>query len=270
MSRTELVIGRAVAAVAVSVLATAGAAAAADGFVSLFDGKSTSELTPNTLTEAERAEGWRLLWDGHTTWGWRGLTTNDFPKDRWSMEGGVLSSVKPPPGAREANADIVTDRPFGDFELVAAFRLSPGANSGIKYLVRSDLMADGGQSSVGLEYQIIDDTANPDASLGKGGARATAALYDVYGPAAGKPLKPVGEWNQVRILVRGKHVEHWLNGVKVLEFERGSADFKAHVAEGKHRRWPGYGEWPEGRLLLQHHGGGVSFRDVKVRELKAE
>jgi hypothetical protein len=128
-------------------------------------------------------------------------------------------------------------------------------------------MADGGQSSVGLEYQVIDDAGNPDAREGKG-TRSTAALYDVYAAAATKTLKPVGEWNQARIVARGRHVEHWLNGQKVLEFERGSADFKAHVAQGKHRVWPAYGEWADGLVLLQHHGGGVSYRNVRIRELK--
>ena len=224
-------------------------------------------LTPNTLTDAERGAGWQLLWDGRTTWGWRDLKAKEFPKEHWAIEGGVLSAVKPALGAPPGNGDIVTDRPYGDFELVAEFRLSPGANSGIKYFVRTDVMADGGQSSVGLEYQVIDDVGNPDVAQGKGGVRTTAALYDVYGAAPDKPVKPMGEWNQARIVARGRHVEHWLNGAKVLEFERGSEDFKKHVAEGKHRVWPGYGEWAEGLVLLQHHGGGVSYRNVKIREL---
>ena len=224
---------------------------------------------PNTLTAAERDEGWQLLWDGHTARGWRGLTTKDFPKDRWAMEKGELSAVKTPPGAQEPNTDIVTERPYGDFELVADFRLSPGANSGIKYLVRTDVMADGGHSSVGLEYQVIDDEGTPDVVEGPGGTRSTAGLYDVYGPAADKPVKPMGEWNRARILARGRHVEHWLNGAKVLEFERGSDDFKKHVAAGKHRVWPHYGEWAAGLILLQHHGGGVSYRNVKLRDLTA-
>jgi hypothetical protein len=224
---------------------------------------------PNTLTAADRDEGWQLLWDGHTARGWRGLATKDFPKDRWSMDEGELRARKTPPGANESNADIVTERPYGDFELVADFRLSPGANSGIKYFVRADLMADGGQSSVGLEYQIIDDQGSPDVVEGPGGTRSTAGLYDVYGPAADKPMRPMGEWNRARIVARGRHVEHWLNGARVLEFERGSDDFKKHVASGKHRAWPHYGEWATGLVLLQHHGGGVAFRNVKIRDLTA-
>jgi hypothetical protein len=244
--------------VAACVLA-AGAAVAAD------EGPA-----PNTLTDAERAGGFQLVWDGHTTRGFRGVKTAAIPKGRWSTEGGVLTAVAPPPGTPEENADIVTERSYSSFELDAEFRLAPKANSGIKYFVRTDLMADQGQSTVGLEYQIIDDAGNPDATQGRGGARSLGALYDVYGPAPDKPVKRMGEWNAARIVVRGTHVEHWLNGVKVLQFERGSEDFKAHVAEGKHRIWPGYGEWKEGVLLLQHHGGGVSFRNVKVRELSPQ
>jgi hypothetical protein len=165
-----------------------------------------------------------------------------------------------------AGREDVTDRSYSSFELEAEFRLSPKANSGIKYFVQTDLMADYGLSTVGLEYQIIDDAGHPDAVLGHGGSRSLGRLYDVLGPAADKPVKPFGEWNEARIVVRGRHVEHWLNGVKVLEFERGSPDFRAHVAEGEHRVWPGYGEWREGPLLLQHHGGGVSFRNVKTCE----
>jgi hypothetical protein len=230
--------------------------------------RSATGSAPNTLSEAERTEGWRLLFDGHTTWGWRGLVQKEIPKGLWEVKGGLLTAVAPATGAEQPVGDIVTERPYGSFELVAQFRTTAGANSGIKYLVRSDLMADAGRSSVGLEYQVIDDVGNKDAADGVPGVRATAALYDVYPAAKDKGLKPVGEWNDARIVMRGKQVEHWLNGRKVLEFERGSADFKQHVAQGKHKQWPAYGEWDEGLLLLQHHGGGVSYRNVKLRELK--
>ena len=232
--------------------------------------RAATGLAPNTLSDEERRDGWALLWDGHTTWGWRGLKGKEVAGGLWEAKDGVLTARPPAPGAAEGNADIVSERAYGSFELRAQFRVGPQANSGIKYLVREDLMADGGLSSVGLEYQVIDDLGNKDAAAGRPGVRATAGLYDVYPPAADKPLKPVGEWNEARIVVRGRHVEHWLNGVRVLEFERGSQDFRDHVALGKHRAWPAYGEWNEGLLLLQHHGGGVSYRNVKLRELKAD
>jgi hypothetical protein len=230
--------------------------------------RAATGSAPNTLTDAERAEGWQLLFDGLTTWGWRGLKDEEIAKGLWEVKDGALTAVAPVPGAEHPVADIVTERKYGGFELRAQFRTTAGANSGIKYLVRDDVMADGGLSSVGLEYQVIDDVGNKDASEGVAGVRATAALYDVYPAAADKGLKPVGEWNDARILLKGAHVEHWLNGRKLLEFERGSGDFKAHVAQGKHKVWPAYGEWDEGLLLLQHHGGGVSFRNVKIKESK--
>jgi hypothetical protein len=231
--------------------------------------RALTGLDPNTLTDLDRSAGFELLFDGHTTWGWRGLKQEKIADDRWRVADGVLSAVKPPPGEPERNDDIITERDYSDFELRAEFRLSPGANSGIKYFLRTDVMADAGQSSVGLEYQLIDDAANPDARLGQGD-RTLASLYDVLGASAAKPTRPMGEWNEARIVARGKRVEHWLNGAMVLEFERGSEDFKKHVAESKHRVWPSYGEQPQGRILLQHHGGGVSFRNVRIRELKPE
>jgi hypothetical protein len=232
--------------------------------------RAVTGLAPNTLTDLERSQGFELLFDGHGTWGWRGLKQETITDDRWRVADGVLAAVKPPPGEPERNDDIVTERAYSSFELRAEFRLSPGANSGIKYLVRTDVMADAGQSSVGLEYQIIDDASHPDARLGHAGDHTLAALYDVLPPPADKPTRPMGEWNEARIVARGKRVEHWLNGAKLLEFERGSEEFRRHVALSKHRVWAGYGDEPEGRILLQHHGGGVSFRNVKIRELKPE
>ncbi len=230
--------------------------------------QAATGLAVNTLSDLERAQGFALLWDGHTTRGFRGLQQDKVAGDRWRVADGVLAAVPPPAGEPERNDDIVTERAYGNFELRAEFRLSTRANSGIKYFLRTDVMADAGLSSVGLEYQIIDDAGHPDASVA--GDRTLASLYDVLGARADKPVRPMGEWNEARIVARGKHVEHWLNGAKVLEFERGSEEFKRHVTDSKHRVWPNYGEQAEGRILLQHHGGGVSFRNVKIRELKPE
>ena len=145
--------------------------------------------------------------------------------------------------------------------------MSPGANSGIKYFLRPGARAIDGVSSVGYEYQLIDD-ANPDASAGENAARSLASLYDVLPAAADKAKRPIGAWNEARILVRGRHVEHWLNGAKVLEFERGSQDFRERVARSKHRVFSDYGDETEGPILLQHHGGGVAFRNVVIRRLE--
>ncbi len=225
-----------------------------------------SRQPANALSDSERAQGFQLLWDGKTTAGWRSLTGTEIPKDRWAVRDGTLAALVPPPGAAVENADIVSERSFSSFELLAEFRLSRGANSGIKYFVRTGVMADRGLSSVGLEYQLIDDDANPDAGM-RGGVRSLASLYDVLAPAKDKPQRPLGDWRQARILVRGRHVEHWLDGIQVLVYERGSADFEKRVAISKHRIWPGYGRETSGPILLQHHGGGVAFRSLKIREL---
>jgi hypothetical protein len=241
-------------------LAAAGALAAA----------APADDPPNALTPAEREQGFELLFDGATTSGWRGLRQEAIPADRWRVERGVLEALAPKPGSQERNDDIVTLRSFSSFELRAEFRLSPGANSGIKYFLRPDASNDSGMSSVGHEYQVLDDAAHPDAKQGIAGNRTLASLYDILPARADKPKRPIGAWNEVRIVVRGRRVEHWLNGAKVLEFERGSADFKSHLATSKHKVWPGYGEENEGPILLQHHGGGTGYRSIRIRVLQAE
>ena len=225
---------------------------------------------PNTLTPDEREQGFELLFDGQTTRGFRGLRQEAIAPDRWRVEGGVLEALAPKPGTPERNDDIVTLRSFSSFELRAEFRLSKGADSGIKYFLRPDASNDSGLSSVGHEYQVLDDAGHPDAKEGIAGNRTLASLYDILPARADKPQRPIGAWNEVRIVVRGRRVEHWLNGAKVLEFERGSADFKAHLATSKHEVWPGYGEEKEGPILLQHHGGGTGYRNIRIRALKAE
>ncbi len=221
---------------------------------------------PNTLSDEERAAGWRLLFDGRTTRGWHALALPEISSDYWQVKDGLLLSLAPT-GPHVPNADIVSDGSYSSFELRAEFRLSRGANSGIKYFLRPDVRADGGLSSVGYEYQLIDDDA-PDASAGVNKARSLASLYDVFPAAATKPTRPLGAWNEARIVVRGRHVEHWLNGVEVLQFERGSQEFRERVARSKHSVWPGYGDETAGPILLQHHGGGVAFRNVALRPLE--
>jgi hypothetical protein len=229
--------------------------------------RAASGLTPNTLTETERTEGWLLLWDGHTTWGWRGAKGKEFPKDGWEIRDGVLSVVETGGAESRAGGDIVTDRAFEAFDLKLEFRLTPGANSGIKYYVDTELNKGEG-SAIGLEFQLLDDAIHPDARLGRDGNRTIASLYDLIPAAASKKVKAIGEWNEARIVSTGRHVEHWLNGAKVLEYERGSEGFRRLVAESKYKVWPAFGEKPSGPILLQDHGNRVSFRNVKVRELK--
>jgi len=218
---------------------------------------------PNTLTAPERAAGWKLLFDGRAMDGWRGAYMDKLPERGWEVRDGILSVQESGGGEAAFGGDIVTLDEYGDFELSVDFRLTPGANSGIKYFVIEEQPRTPG-SAKGLEYQLLDDVGHPDAKLGLRGNRTCASLYDLI-PATNKPPVPIGEWNHARILVRGKHVEHWLNGVEVLEFERGGPEFLAHKAESKFKDIPGFGEYPRGHILLQDHGNRVSFRNIKIR-----
>jgi hypothetical protein len=229
--------------------------------------RAATGLSPNTLSDEERASGWRLLWDGLSSWGWRGAKGSEFPKQGWEMKDGVLSVLETGGAESRAGGDIVTRDSYAAFELALEFRLTEGANSGIKYYVDTELNKAEG-SAIGLEYQLLDDARHPDAKAGRDGNRTLASLYDLIPAAADKRVKPIGEWNAARIVSDGRHVEHWLNGARVLEYERGSDAFRKLVAISKYKVWPAFGERAEGPILLQDHGNAVSFRNVKLRETK--
>jgi hypothetical protein len=188
-----------------------------------------------------------------------------LPERGWEVRDGMLIVDESGGGEAAFGGDIVTVDEYGDFELLVDFLLTQGANSGIKYFVVEGLPRTPG-SAKGLEYQLLDDARHPDAKLGIQGNRTCASLYDLI-PATNKPPVAIGAWNQARILVKGTHVEHWLNGVKVLEFERGGPVFLAHKAESKFHDIPGFGEYPGGHILLQDHGHRVCFRNIKIRVL---
>ena len=228
-------------------------------------------LIPNNLTETEIRQGWRLLWDGETTQGWRSAKGDAFPSKGWKIENGILTVLESGGGESENGGDIITINTFSDFELQVEFMLSPGANSGIKYFVDPELNKGTG-SAIGLEYQLLDDQLHPDAKEGLKGNRTLASLYDMIPSynlsenSNNKRFNGINKWNQARIVVRGNHVEHWLNNLKVVEYERGSQIFRALVAYSKYKVWPGFGESPEGHILLQDHGNTVHFRSIKIRE----
>lgn len=213
----------------------------------------------NTLSAQEKSEGWRLLWNGVCPEGWRSIGSEKFPEKGWTMADGVLTVE--PKNPKGTGGDIITKDVFTNFVLKADFRLTAAANSGIKYFY--DSKVNGGTT---IEYQVLD-AAHPDAAKGRDGNRKVGSFYDVM-PAVNANPKPVGEWNTAMIVCKGKHVEHWLNGEKVLEFERGSDAFRKAVALSKFSKYPNWGEQPCGHILLQDHTDKVSYRNIKIKVLE--
>jgi hypothetical protein len=225
-----------------------------------------AESGTRPLTPGEIQDGWRLLWDGKTTHGWRSVRGPGFPAGGWQIRDGVLTVLPSEGKGVAAGGDIITVDLFSDFELLVDFRVTPGCNSGIKIFVDPEINRVPGVS-IGLEYQILDDERNPDAKQGRDGNRTLGSLYDLYPPAADKRPNPVGEWNTALIVSRGPHVEHWLNGRRILEYTRFTPEFRQRVLQSKFKSVPGFGELRVGHILLQDHGDEVSFRNIKIREL---
>lgn len=220
---------------------------------------------PNTISEREQKDGWKLLWDGKTTNGWRGAKLSTFPAKGWVIENDMLKVMKSGGGESTNGGDIVTTRTYKNFILKADFKITEGANSGIKYFV-DPAMNKGEGSAIGCEFQILDDQRHPDAKLGVNGNRTLGSLYDLIPAPKDKPFRG-GFFNTAMIVVKGNHVEHWLNGVKIIEYERNNQMWNALVGYSKYKNWPNFGNLIEGNILLQDHGDEVWFQNIKIKEL---
>lgn len=227
----------------------------------------------NTLTDTEKAEGWILLFDGKTFNGWRGLGRDGIPEGHWVIGEGAIKKVPSrdvplqEDGQPLKGGDIMTTRSFENFELYLEWKISPAGNSGIKYNVSEEMSISypPKYAALGFEYQILDDENHPDAKMGTN--RTAASLYDLIAPE-GKFLEHVGEFNTTRIIFRGNRGEHWLNGVKVLEYELGTPRMDALLAASKYKNIPGFGKKRKGHIVLQDHTDAVWFRNIKIREFK--
>lgn len=214
----------------------------------------------NELSAEEKKAGWKLLFDGKTMNGWR--TYADRKPGGWEVlpDGTLHAITRKDLPAGVAGSELITEKKFNDFELTWEWKLPEAGNNGVKYFVTEER-----KNAPGHEYQMLDDKRHPDAKAGP--LRQTAAFYYVLPPAADKPYREAGEWNQSKIVVRGKSVEHWLNGKKVLSYETGSEAVKAGVAASKFAKEPGFGEKIVGHIMLTYHQDNCWYKNIKIREL---
>ncbi|HWY38726.1 MAG TPA: DUF1080 domain-containing protein [Bacteroidia bacterium] len=227
----------------------------------------------NTLSAAEKKEGWKLLFDGKTINGWRSYYQTDSPS-KWIIEDGCLKNPKGNGRPRTGGGDLMTDELFTDFDLRFEWSIQEGGNSGLIYFFQERqnkpgirmYMGDDGTSPVGFEYQLLDDGRNADA-IQNGPLHAAGSLYFVFAPNDSKKLKPAGQFNESRIIVQGNHVEHWLNGTKIVSFDFGSQELKDAIAKSKYKSVPGFGVKAPTRIMLQDHGDVIRFRNIKIRAL---
>jgi hypothetical protein len=242
-------------------IAVAGCSSAPDDEAASVD--STSGDAPvaagsDVLTAAEQAEGWRPLFDGDDLEQWRGYQ-RDTPPASWQPQDSVLAFV-----AGEERGDLMTREQFGDFEFRFDWKISEGGNSGVIYRVTESSER---PWHTGPEMQILDDERHPDAKAGVGGNRTAGSLYDMIAPGSAA-VRPAGEWNEAGIVARGGHVEHWLNGQKVVEYEVGSDEWNRLYEASKFSELEGFGVQERGHIVLQDHNDAVWFRNLRIRSLE--
>lgn len=213
---------------------------------------ANAQQPPNTLAAAEQADGWQLLFDGATLKGWRGFKSA-APPSGWKAVDGALTRV-------DRGGDLITVDQYGDFELRLEWKIARGGNSGIMFHVTDDA---GQTYETGPEMQVLDNGGHAD---GRDPVTSAGSNYALHAPTR-DVTRPIGEWNEVRLLVRGPHVEHWLNGVKLLEYELWSPDWEARVQASKFKTMPGYGRARRGHIALQDHGDRVSYRNIRIKTL---
>lgn len=221
---------------------------------------AADEAPLNTLTAEEQDDGFKLLFDGKTTDGWRGYKMDHLPPG-WKAIDGILTRVEGGAGGKGAGGgdDIVTEGEYGNFELRLEWRVGKGVNSGILYRVSEDAATSWHEAP---EMQVLDNKG-----WGEDETRHHAgALYDLYAPPK-DVTRPQGEWNEVRLIADGNHIEHWLNGEKLVECEIGSDDWNARVAQSKFRDKPTYAKAAQGHICLQDHSGNIEYRNIRLREL---
>jgi hypothetical protein len=213
----------------------------------------------NALTDVEKKEGWELLFDGKTLDSWRGYQMQTIPAG-WKVENGAIHFVPPTDAAAGQRADIITKKQYQDFELVVEWAVTAGGNSGIFFHVGETTPR---TYETGPEFQVLDNAGHAD---GKKPETSAGSNYALHAPVK-DVTKPVGEWNEARVKVKGAHVEHWLNGTKLLEYDLWTPEWKALVQASKFKAMPGYGLEKSGHLALQDHGDDVRFRNIKIRVL---
>ena len=222
---------------------------------------NSAEKQDGKKTSKNKKGNWEVLFDGKSVDKWKGKSIAGFPEKGWKIENGLLYR------AENGGGDIITKEKYSDFELVFQFKLTEGANSGIKYFVDTLVNQETGDIMVnGPEYQIIDDYNNEHVKGDPNGLSSTASLYLLYAPV-NKKLNAHGQWNTGRIIAKNGHVEHWLNGVRVVKYKRGSKEFLKRKAETKFKNDKNYGELKSGHILLTDHNDTAYFKDIKIRRL---